>query len=164
MKRNLRGSVRRSGKLDTDSSRLPGAGQARTGHLHSEGNSVSEGNSGRVGLGGRPPKPPTDPDVHISRIRLVISRLRCAAQQAVHHPCLGETVPLLQTLEIRPRHGSAPVAPGQPAFPDLPRLPQELLEAGEVADDPVVAVVALELLLEHLVLLRDRTVQVLPAP
>src|SRR3954469_6619482 len=35
MKKNLRGWVRRSGKLETDSSRRPGAGQARTGHLHS---------------------------------------------------------------------------------------------------------------------------------
>ena len=32
----------------------------------------------RVGPGGRPPGPPTDPDVRISRIRLVRSRICCA--------------------------------------------------------------------------------------
>jgi hypothetical protein len=32
----------------------------------------------RVGPGGRPPGPPTDPDVRVSRIRLVRSRICCA--------------------------------------------------------------------------------------
>src|SRR5271157_1163878 len=36
---------------------------------------------GRVGLGGRPPKPPTDPDVQNSSIRFLTPRLRCMAQQ-----------------------------------------------------------------------------------
>jgi hypothetical protein len=55
MKKNLRGSVRRSGKLDTDSSRLPRAGQARTGYLHSV---PTPGNTlGAPGPGIRPPDP-----------------------------------------------------------------------------------------------------------
>jgi hypothetical protein len=36
---------------------------------------------GRVGLGGLPPRPPTDPDVQNSSIRFLTPQLRCMAQQ-----------------------------------------------------------------------------------
>jgi hypothetical protein len=55
---------------------------------------------GRVDLGGHPPRPPTDPDVRVKRIWLVISRLRYAAPQAVNHSGAGKTVPLLQSKEL----------------------------------------------------------------
>ena len=37
------------------------------------GHDAKEGESGRVDLGGRPPRPPTDPDVRVKRIWLFIS-------------------------------------------------------------------------------------------
>jgi hypothetical protein len=40
----------------------------------------------RVDLGGCPPRPPADPGLHITRTRFLISRFRCATQQAVDHP------------------------------------------------------------------------------
>ena len=48
--------------------------------------------------------------------------------------------------------------------PDLSGSLQVLLETGEVSGDPVIRIMALQLLLEFLVLIRDRLVQVLPAP
>jgi len=48
--------------------------------------------------------------------------------------------------------------------PDRSRFLQEFLETGEVTGDPIVRVVALQLLFERLVLDCDRLVQVLPAP
>jgi len=35
--------------------------------------SLAGDNSGRVDLGGRPPRPPTDPGLHITRTRFLIS-------------------------------------------------------------------------------------------
>ena len=72
------------------------------------------------------------------------------------HTCFGESVPSLQSQEFWPRHRAGTAAPRQPTFPDLLGTLQEFLEAGEIAGDPVVPVVALQLLLQRLVLNRDR--------
>ena len=69
---------------------------------------------------------------------------------------LGEAVPLLQEQEVFPRHWPGAATPRQPTLPDLPGSLQELLEAEEVAGDPVVTVVTLQFLPQRLVLNRDR--------
>ena len=97
-------------------------------------------------------------------IRFLISGLRCAAQQAVDHTGRGKTVMLLQPHELRPRQWFVPATPRQPSFPDPAGGPQKLLEAGIVTDDPIVTVMAFQLLRELLVLISNRQVQVLPAP
>ena len=51
---------------------------AHIGEIDSRRLYAREACSCRVGPGGRPPGPPTDPDVRISRIRLVRSRICCA--------------------------------------------------------------------------------------
>ena len=68
----------------------------------------------------------------------------------------GESVPSLQSQELRPRHHAGTATPRQPTFPDLLGPLQEFLEAGEIPGDPVIPVVALQLLLQRLVLNRDR--------
>ena len=80
------------------------------------------------------------------------------------HTCLGKTVPQFQSLEIGPREGFAPTTPGQPSFPDLSRSQEEVLETGNVTDDPVVPVVALQLLLQRLVLNRERSMPIDSTP
>ena len=85
-------------------------------------------------------------------------------EQAVDHTSLRKSVSLLQEQEFFPRHRAGAASPRQPAFPDLPRSLQKFLEAVEVASDSVVAVVALQLLLQRLVLNRDRLMPVVPTP
>src|SRR5271157_2984402 len=92
-------------------------------------------------------------------IRFLISGLRCAAQQAVDHTGRGKTVMLLQPHELRPRQRFVPATPRQPSFPDPAGGPQKLLEAGIVTDDPIVTVMAFQLLRELLVLIPNRQVQ-----
>ena len=76
----------------------------------------------------------------------------------------GKTVSLLQTKKLRPRHVTVSAAPRQPLSPDPSRSLPEFLEAEEVANNPVIPVVAAQLLRELLVLLPERKVQVLAAP
>jgi hypothetical protein len=114
------------------------------------------------GLGGPTPEAPTDPDVRITRIWLLIS-CRCAAEHAVDYTSPWEAVALLQVLEGFPRRTAA-AAPRQPTLPDLPGPLQVLLEAKEVASYPVVRIVALQLLLQRLVLYLDRSMPVLATP
>ena len=88
--------------------------------------------------------------------------LRCS-EQAVDHAHAGER----RTASPAERNPSTTRAlaatPREPAFPDSP-VPQEFLEAEVVPGDSVVPVMALQLLCELLVLLRDRLVQVFAAP
>jgi len=58
----------------------------------------------RVGQGGCPPRPPTDPDVQISRIRLFGSRFRCLTVDAVDHDRRRERIPLQQIFKSWPTH------------------------------------------------------------
>jgi hypothetical protein len=44
---------------------------------------LDDGTRGRVALGDCSPRAPTDPDVQISRIRLLVLRLRCGSVDAV---------------------------------------------------------------------------------
>jgi len=64
----------------------------------------------------------------------------------------GKTVVLLQTKEPVPRHITVSASPRQLAPPDLSRSLLKFLEAVEVANDPVIPVVASQLLHELLVL------------
>ncbi len=68
----------------------------------------------------------------------------------------GESVLPLQEQEFGPRHSAGTATPRQPTFPDLPSSLQEFLKAEEVAGDPVVTIVALQLLLQLLVLNKNR--------
>ena len=72
------------------------------------------------------------------------------------HSGARKTVALLQTKEFGPRHAAASAAPRQFASPYPPRCRQKSLKAGEVANDPVIPVVASQFLRELVVLLLDR--------
>ena len=62
-----------------------GGGRAESACWCSQKNgSLAMRRSGRVALGGYPPRAPTDPDVQISRIRLLILRLRCESVETVY--------------------------------------------------------------------------------
>jgi hypothetical protein len=52
----------------------------------------------------RRPRPPTDPDVQISRIRLLDSRLRCSTIDGLDDLRLRERIPLKQPIESFPGH------------------------------------------------------------
>ncbi len=80
------------------------------------------------------------------------------------HSGAGKTVSLLQTKEFWPRHITVSASPRQLAAPDPSRSLPTFLEAGEVSNDPVIPVVALQLLRELMVLLPDRKVQILSTP
>src|SRR6185503_145129 len=89
---------------------------------------------------------------------------RCAAQQAVHHSGTRKRVALLQAGEVCPRQESIAATPRQPLLPDLPHGLPEFQEAEVIARDSEVRVVALQLLLERLVLDRDRFMAILATP
>ena len=72
------------------------------------------------------------------------------------HTSAGKTVLLLQTKELGPRHITVSASPRQLASPDPSRSLPEFLKAVEVASDPVIPVVASQLLHELLVLFLDR--------
>ena len=74
------------------------------------------------------------------------------------HTGSGKTVPLLQAKELGPRYRAAAASPRQLATPDPSHSLPKFLKAVEVANDPVVPVVASQLLREFLVLLLDRKV------
>jgi hypothetical protein len=76
----------------------------------------------------------------------------------------GKTVPLFQTKKLCPRHVTVSASPRQRASPDPSRFLPEFLEAEEVANDPIVPVVASQLLCELLVLLPNREVQMFSTP
>ena len=95
----------------------------------------------RVGPGGRPPGPPTDPDVRISRIRLVRSRICCARLERAADAWLQQRVALQQTIEALPRHASLVGAAIQPLLPDSPQLVAETDQGYVVALNAVVGVV-----------------------
>ena len=89
--------------------------------------------------------------------------LRYAAQQAVDHSGSGDRIvapdeEILATSCLR--LGGAETA----VVPELPDSLPEFLEAEEVANNPVVPVVPSQLLLQLLVLLPERKVQVFAAP
>ena len=73
-------------------------------------------------------------------------------------------VALLQAKEFQPRHSFASASPRETTAPDPAHSFPKAVKAGVVANDPVVPVVAFELLLEFLVLLSDRKVQMFAAP
>src|ERR1700678_545970 len=127
---------------------------ARPWVKHRQGH--TQGVPGRVDLGGRPPRPPSDPNVRVKRIWLFISCLRYAAPQAVDHTCSGKTVTLLQTKEFCPRHITVSASPRQLASPDPSRSLPQFQEAEVFSNNPEVTVVAPQLFRELLVLLLDR--------
>jgi hypothetical protein len=73
----------------------------------------------------------------------------------VDHTRFGEPVPSLQSQELWPRYRAGATTPRQPTFPDLLGALQEFLEAGEIPGDPVIPVVALQLLLQRLAIRRN---------
>jgi hypothetical protein len=95
---------------------------------------------------------------HVAKPPVLPSRLRYAAQQAVNHTNEGKTVTLLQTTELGPRHMTGSASPRQLASPDPSRSLPEFLEAEVVSSDPVIPVVASQLLHELPVPFLDRSV------
>jgi len=65
---------------------------------------LDDGTRGRVALGGFPPRAPTDPDMQISRIRLLKLRLRCGSVDAVDDPDRRQRIPPQQITESIPHH------------------------------------------------------------
>jgi hypothetical protein len=102
------------------------------------------------------PGAPTDPDGRVKRIRLFISCIRYAAPQAVNHSGVGKTVPLLETSERSPGHRAASASPRQVVMPYPSRCLPNSMKSVDVANNPVILVVASQLLREFLVLLLDR--------
>ena len=120
--------------------------------------------TGRVDLGGRLPSPRTDPGVRVKCTRLVHLWLRYAARQAVDHASTGKTGELLQASELGPCHLAVSAPPRKPVTPNPARCLPEFQETVEVPNDPVVPVVAPQLLRELLVLFLERKVQILSTP
>ena len=58
----------------------------------------------RVDPGGHPPESPTDPDVRISRIRLLELRIRCTTAYRVNHNRRRQRVAREQTVKSLPVH------------------------------------------------------------
>jgi hypothetical protein len=82
----------------------------------------------------------------------------------VDHTSAGKTVSFLQSKELCPRHITISASPRQYVSPDPSRFLPKFQEAGEVANDPVIPVVASQLLHKLLVLFLDRSMQILSAP
>ena len=61
----------------------------------------------RVDSGGHPPESPTDPDVRISRIRLLKLRIRCTTACRVNHNRRRQRVAREQTVKSLPVHPCA---------------------------------------------------------
>jgi hypothetical protein len=82
----------------------------------------------------------------------------------VDYPGTRKTVSLLQTKELGPSHITVSASPRQFASPDTSRSLPEFQEAVEVSNDPVIPVVASQLLHKLLVLFLDRIVQIFSTP
>jgi hypothetical protein len=89
---------------------------------------------------------------------------RSVRLRRMNHSGARKIVSLLHTKELRPRHVTVPASPRPVASPEPARSLPEFLEAKEVANNPVIPIVASQLLRELLVLFVDRSVQILSAP
>jgi len=97
-----------------------------------------------IGPGGQArPGPPADPDVRISRIRLLETRFRYAISDGVHDLRSGQRIGTEETKVSFPRHRFLSRPPVKPLPPFACDLAVEDGERLVVAADAVVAVVAL---------------------
>ena len=119
--------------------------------------------SGRVAPGDRSPGAPTDPDVRISRIRLLGLRVRCAQVDAVNDTHRRQRKALQQALETWPWH-ARPRSPVQPLAPDTFDRVHEESERPRVTGDTEIRVVTTDFPREHAMLVTDRGVSVDTAP
>ena len=120
--------------------------------------------SDRVGPGGCPPGPPTDPDVPDSGIRLLGLWRRCATVNTVNNTRCGKRIALGQTDKLVPRHAATPRAAMQPLAPQASDFVEKAVERASIAGDAVVGTVALELAAQSRLLDRHRPVTIRPAP
>ena len=80
------------------------------------------------------------------------------------HTATAKTVVLLRANELGPGHVPISATPRQPTTPNPPHFRPKALESEVVAINPVLAVLASQLLDEFLVLLLDRTMQIDSTP
>ena len=80
------------------------------------------------------------------------------------HTGTAKTVVLLRANELGPGHVPISGTPRQPTTPNPPHFRPKALESEVVANNPVLAVVASQLLDEFLVLLLDRKMQIDSTP
>src|ERR1700694_3155093 len=92
----------------------------------------------RVDLGGRPPRPPTDPDVRNSRIRFLGSRVCCARPEPVNDHRLGKRITLQEMPEVSPVETGFRVAPAEPVPPTPRHFAMESVQCKRVPGDAVV--------------------------
>ncbi len=97
---------------------------------------------GRVGLGGCPPRPPTDPDLWDCHIRLFESRIRCGSVNRMDHSRARQPVAVEKSLELGPVEIRSLRTPPQPLLPDPPGSLIEAMKRRIVARDAVVGIVA----------------------
>ena len=113
---------------------------------------------------GQAPPPPADPDVRVSRIRLLGSWLRCAPVDGPHYDRSRQRNVHRDPLESRPREIPALRPAIQPVVPDPHDLVVDRCKAPSITGRAEVGIVAAELLREHPVLLRNRQVSIPAAP
>ena len=114
-----------------------------TGRFASAGSAWRAG--GRVVLGGCPPRAPTDPYVHDSRIRFLKSRVRYATVHRVDHDRPWERITLQQPRESWPRVATPSMSAGQPLAPGPRHLAVEHGQRETVARDSVIREVPFQL-------------------
>ena len=115
-------------------------------HFHHRSSHRSWCFAGRVDQGRRPPRPPTDPDVPNSGIRLVMSRLRYGAPYGVDRDRWRKRTTLQKAMDAIPRDSITPSRTGQPALPYLRGRTLESSQCTGIPGDAVVREVPIQML------------------
>jgi hypothetical protein len=92
----------------------------------------------RVGQGGYPPWPPTDPDVRVDASGSSGHGFCCARPESRGDPGARERVALLETSEALPRQAGSVGAATEPLPPEPPDLVSEAAQRVRVAGNPIV--------------------------
>ena len=121
-------------------------------------------NRSRVDQGSHLPRPPADPDVRHSRIRLLRSRFRCLTVHGPDNDCCWHRITRQKPVERIPLQSSALRTTRQPVAPGPKQVMAEEPEPLPVSGDPVVRTVTPEFPHKFCVLPSDRFVAVIPAP
>lgn len=118
----------------------------------------------RVGQGSRLPRPPTDPDVRNSRIRLFRLRVRCVMVPRMHRCGGRQRESGKQPIECLPVQTTALGTTRQPLAPNPVQVVTKSPEASRVPGDPVVRAMPAEFLDQLSMLPDNRLVAVAAAP
>jgi hypothetical protein len=117
----------------------------RSGAARPRRSAATEGHvSCRVAPEDRSPGAPTDPDMRISRIRLVRSWVRCARSDCMRDARSWKRVAIQQHAH-RSWSGAGSRTPRHPLAPQLTGKAPERVQSCEVPDDAVIVVVASQL-------------------